>query len=300
MKRPAIRALMEAEQPLVTPLAHDALSARLIALAGFRAFTVGGSALLASRHAFPDIGLIGLRDMVEGLRDLASATDLPFLADADDGYGDVKAVARLVAAYEAIGVGGFLVEDQDRDRKQQRADHGGAVVERAVIEQKLATALAVRDNPDTFVIGRTDAFGALGMDEALRRAERFLKLGCDGVFVAGLKSPEDFERVGRTLEGAMLSAAMFEGSDTAWFTPAELRGMGYRHVSYPATLMFRMTATLSDTLAQLRAASLGQAPFQRMPSPDAARATLDKAVDLARWRGVEAAAAARQPLPESE
>lgn len=288
--RPSIRSIMEVERPLVTPLAHDALSARLIAQAGFRAFTVGGSALLAARHAYPDIGLIGLTDMSAGLADMGAATDLPFLADADDGYGDAKAVARLVETYERIGVGGFLLEDQDRDRKQQRADHGGSVVDVSVIEGKLRTALAVRRNPETFVIGRTDAFGALGLDEALRRAERFLKLGCDGVFIAGLRSEEDLARVGRTLKGAFLSAAMFEGEGTPWLTPQDLGAMGFRHVSYPATLMFRIVATMADTLAALRRASLGEGRIERMSGADAARSALDAAVRLKDWRGYEALA----------
>lgn len=290
MTRMAFRRALEAETPLVLPLAHDALSARLIQQAGFRAFTVGGSALLAARHALPDIGLIGLRDMVEGLRDLAAASDLPFLADADDGYGDVKSVARLVKAYEEIGVGGFLIEDQDRDRKQQRADHGGAVVDREVVEAKLTTALSVRSNPETFVIGRTDAYGALGLDEALLRAERFLKLGCDGVFIAGLNKPEDFDRVGRTLKGAMLSAAMFESGGTPWFTPADLAAMGFRMISYPASLIFRVTRTMADALSALRSTSLGQGAFEPMAAPEEARKILDEAVDLLRWRGIEAAA----------
>lgn len=293
MKRPSIRLALQAEQPLVTPLAHDALSARLIQQAGFRAYTVGGSAMLAARHAYPDIGLIGLRDMVEGLRDVSTGNNLPFFADADDGYGDVKAVARLIEAYETIGVGGLLLEDQDRDRKQQRADHGGAVVERSVIEAKLSTALAVRSDPDLFVIGRTDAFGALGMDEALTRAERFLKLGCDGVFVAGLKKPEDFEHVGRRLKGAILTAAMFEGPGMPWLTSAELGAMGFRSVTYPASLIFRITQTMTETLKGLRAASLGQAPFAPMQGAVAARAALDEAVNLKHWRGIEGAAAER-------
>lgn len=295
MTRRPIRSMMDAERPLVTPLAHDALSARLIAQAGFCAFTVGGSAMLAARHAYPDIGLIGLTDMVEGLRDLAAATDLPFLADADDGYGDAKAVARLVRAYEAIGVGGFLLEDQDRDRKQQRADHGGSVVDRSVIEGKLRTALAVRENPDTFVIGRTDAFGALGLEEALRRAERFLKLGCDGIFIAGLRQLEDLERVGRTFKGAYLSAAMFESEGTAWLTPQDLGALGFRHVSYPATLIFRATRIMAETLRELRDASLGNGVIHRMVGADGARAALDDAVRLKDWRAYEALAIEREP-----
>ncbi len=297
MKRKAIREILDAERPLVTPLAHDALSARLIAQAGFRAFTVGGSALLAARHAYPDIGLIGLTDMVEGLRDLAAATDLPFLADADDGYGDVKAVARLVQAYERIGVGGFLLEDQDRDRKQQRADHGGAVVDLPAIEGKLRAALAVRENPDTFIIGRTDAFGALGLDEAMRRAERFLKIGCDGIFIAGLKREEDLARVGKAFKGAYLSAAMFETEGSAWLTPQELGEMGYRHVSYPATLVFRAVNVMAETLSHLRAASLGTGSFSRMVGAETARARLDDAVRLKDWRAHERHGLAQKEMP---
>jgi 2-methylisocitrate lyase-like PEP mutase family enzyme len=116
MQRPTIASALAAECPLVTPLAHDALSARMIAKAGFRSFAIGGSALLATRFALPDIGLIGLQDMVEGIRDIAAATDLPFFADGDDGYGDAKSVVRMVESYERLGVGAILIEDQYRDR----------------------------------------------------------------------------------------------------------------------------------------------------------------------------------------
>lgn len=164
MKRGSLRAALAAGGPLVTPLAHDALSAKLIDGAGFRAFTIGGSAMLAARHALPDIGLIGLQDMVGGIRDIAAATALPFFADGDDGYGDVKSVARMMQAYETIGVGGVLIEDQDRDKKQQRAERALGVVDSAVIEQKLRAAMAARENPDTVILGRTDAYGAFGLD----------------------------------------------------------------------------------------------------------------------------------------
>ncbi|MBL8672409.1 MAG: isocitrate lyase/PEP mutase family protein [Alphaproteobacteria bacterium] len=289
MQRASFRAALEAERPLVTPLAHDALSARLIERAGFKAFAIGGSALLASRHAIPDIGLIGMTDMVGGIRDIAAATALPFLADADDGYGDVKATARTVAAYERLGVGVVLIEDQDRDRKQQRADKAAAVVEEAVIERKLRVAMAARESAETLVFGRTDAYGALGLDAALRRAERFLKLGVDGVFVAGLKLAEDYERVGRTLKGAMLSAAMFEGSGTPWLSPAALGAMGFRHVSFPVSVMFRAVAAMTEGLAALRKHATGAQAMQPLADASAVREGLDLAVELQRWRKIEAA-----------
>ena len=287
MSRPTLASALATERPLVTPLAHDALSARLIARAGFRAFAIGGSAMLAARFALPDLGLIGVSDMTAGIRDIAAASNLPFFADGDDGYGDVKSVARMISLYEDLGVGGVLIEDQQREHKQQRAERALGVVDRAVIEAKLRVALAERRSPDTLIIGRTDAAGLLGLDEALRRAEGFLALGVDGVFIAGLKAMEDYARVGRELRGARLSAALFETPGMPWPTPAELGALGYAHVSYPATLMFRAAATMASTLAALRRHAAGEAPLVQDAGAASARALLDEALDVARWQAID-------------
>ena len=287
MPRPSFRAALAAERPLVTPLAHDALSARLIERAGFKAFTIGGSAMLAARHAYPDIGLIGLTDMADGIRDIAASNNLPFMADGDDGYGDVKNVARMIVVYEAIGVGAVLIEDQDRDRKQQRADKAAAVTARDVIEQKIKAALGARQG-DIMILGRTDAYGALGLDEALARAQRFMEIGADGVFVAGLRTEDDFARVGRTLKGApFLSAAMFEGSGTPWLTPKTLGEMGFTQVSFPVSLIFRAVAAMTDALSGLRRYADGKGAMPPLADAAATREALDDAVNLKHWRGIE-------------
>ncbi|HSV19026.1 MAG TPA: isocitrate lyase/PEP mutase family protein [Casimicrobiaceae bacterium] len=298
MIRTTLRDALASERPLVTPLAHDALSARLIERAGFPAYTVGGSALLAARHALPDLGLIGLTDMAEGLRDIAAATTLPFFADGDDGYGDVKAVVRMVETYESIGVGGILIEDQLRQAKQQRAERARGVAPREVIAAKLAAALAARRSRDTLIIGRTDAFGVHGLDEALRRGEAFLELGCDGVFIAGVKSLDDYERIGTRLRGALLSAALFEGPDMPWPDPAVLGNLGFGHVSFPASLIFRVAAAMVDTLARLRAHATGGAAFASDPHAPDQRGLLDEALDVARWQGIERRFAAA-PAPSA-
>lgn len=287
MTRPTFRSALAAERPLVTPLAHDALSARLIERAGFRAFAIGGSAMLAARYALPDLGIAALGEMADGIRDIAAATSLPFLADGDDGYGDAKSVAHTVHAYELLGVGAILIEDQRREGKQPRAEKARGVVDIPVMAQKLATALDARQSADTLIIGRTDAYGALGLDAAIARAERFLTLGVDGVFVAGLRAAEEYARVARELRGATLSAAVFEGVGTPWLTPRELADMGYAHVSFPASLVFRIVGTMRETLAMLRRHAAGAEPM--LPAEDSAqnRAALDDALDVAYWQAIE-------------
>src|ERR1700682_3688090 len=87
--KPTWRQLLEREQPLLLPCAHDALSARLIERAGFCAYSVGGYALVGARHALPDIGLVAFGEMSAGIRDIMTGSSLPVLIDCDDGYGDV-------------------------------------------------------------------------------------------------------------------------------------------------------------------------------------------------------------------
>ena len=99
----SLRDLHRAHQPLISPLAHDALSARLIERTGFKTFNIGGSALLAAHYALPDLGLAGFAEMLAGIRDIVEASKLPCLVDADDGYGDVKSVVRTIQASEGAG-----------------------------------------------------------------------------------------------------------------------------------------------------------------------------------------------------
>jgi 2-methylisocitrate lyase-like PEP mutase family enzyme len=283
----SLRELHRKHQPLVSPLAHDALSARLIERAGFKTFNIGGSAMLAARYALPDLGLAGFAEMLAGIRDIIEATKLPCLVDADDGYGDVKSVVRTIQGYETAGVSGALLEDQSRESKQPGAASARSVVPLEIIEQKLKAAMAARRNPDFVVIGRTDAYGAEGLDAALNRAERFLRLGVDGIFVAGLKTPEDYVRVGKAFKGAWNCAAIFEAAATPWLTPAELFNMGFSQVAYPNILIGRVTKATETGLHRLAQLATGQHKAFKDGEQEMDLKGLADALDLQKWTGLE-------------
>src|SRR6266403_4254176 len=97
------RQLVASERPLVLPGAHDAISARLIERAGFKAYFIGGFPLVGARFGVPDIGLMALGEIGSGIRDIMSANDLPVLVDCDNGYGDVKTVVHVINFYEWLG-----------------------------------------------------------------------------------------------------------------------------------------------------------------------------------------------------
>src|SRR6478735_9701635 len=111
--RASWRTILGEGGPLLLPAAHDALTARLIARAGFEAYQVGGFALAGARYAFPDIDLVQFYEENEAIRQIVAASPLPVLVDAGDGFGDVKNVTRTVRGYEELGVSAIFIEDQE-------------------------------------------------------------------------------------------------------------------------------------------------------------------------------------------
>ena len=252
---PTWKDLLRQEQPLLLPCAHDALSARLIERAGFAAYSIGGFPLVGARHALPDVGLVGFGEMSAGIRDIMAATDLPVLVDGDDGYGDAKNVARTVAGYEAMGVAAIFIEDQ---RAPKRCGHmaGKDVIDADTMAVKLRAAAAARRNPDTFIIARTDARAVHGLDEALRRAELYLKAGADGLFVEAPQTVDELARIGRAFADVPQIANMLEGGRTPMLPPPELFRLGFAMVAYPTSLIFRVARTIERALAELKAGTL--------------------------------------------
>ena len=250
-ERASWTSLLEREQPLLLPCAHDALSARLIERAAF-AYAIGGFALVGARYALPDIGLAGYGEMSAAVRDIMSGSRLPVMVDGDDGYGDVKNVARTIRGYEAMGVAAIFIEDQ---RAPKRCGHmvGKDVVDAAVMVAKIRAAVAARQD-GVFLLARTDARAVLGLDEALRRGELYLNAGADGLFIEAPETIEELEKVGRAFQGVPQLANMVEGGgQTPIVPPAELRRLGFAMVAYPTTLLFRVTRTIEQALADLRA-----------------------------------------------
>jgi 2-methylisocitrate lyase-like PEP mutase family enzyme len=106
------RQLVASERPLVLPGAHDAISARLIQRAGFKAYFIGGFPLVGARFGVPDIGLLGFGEIGAGIRDIMAASDLPVLVDGDNGYGDVKTIVHVINFYERLGAQAVFFKDQ--------------------------------------------------------------------------------------------------------------------------------------------------------------------------------------------
>jgi 2-methylisocitrate lyase-like PEP mutase family enzyme len=274
-----IREVLTEQNPLMLPIAHDALSAKLIEKAGFKAYSVGGFALAAFRYGLPDVGVLSFGEIVAGIGDIMGGSALPLVVDGDDGYGDVKNVTRTIQTYEAMGVAAVALEDQTSPK---RCGHmaGKSVVPLDVATRKLEAALAARSDSRMMIIARTDARAPNGLDDAIARAKRFVEVGVDAVFVEAPQSLEELKRIGGSIDHLQL-CNMAEGGRTPILPPHELKALGFSMIVYPATLMLRVIKTMTDALNELRTGQL-------MLPPDVPNfQELTEMLGLSKWRDID-------------
>src|SRR6266540_5907180 len=166
-RRQTLRRLVNQKRALVVPGAYDGVSAKLVERAGFPVAYMTGYGVSASRLGLPDMGFAGLAEMADHARNMAAAVSIPLVADADTGYGNALNVRRTVTAYEAAGVAGLHLEDQQLPK---RCGHlaGKVVVSAEEFAAKIRAAVEARTDPDFVIIARPDAIAVSGDRKSTR------------------------------------------------------------------------------------------------------------------------------------
>src|SRR6185437_13440236 len=235
--------------PIAVPGAFNALVGRMAERLGFQAVYLSGAALSASA-ALPDVGLLTLTEFVEAARTITTATRLPLLCDADTGFGEALNVERTVQLFEAAGVAGIHLEDQQLPK---RCGHlsGKQLVDADLMAAKIRAAVAARRDTDFVIIARTDARGVTGFEEAVRRARLYVAAGADAIFPEALESKDEFAAFARALAPTPLLANMTEFGRSPNVDFAELADLGYLMVLYPVTALRAALGAARATLADI-------------------------------------------------
>ena len=225
------------------PGAFNAGIARLIERAGFRAVYVSGAGLANGAAGVPDIGLLGLAEVVQLAGYISNAVRIPVLVDADTGFGGPKDAAHAVERLERAGLAGLHIEDQIFPK---RCGHlgGKELVSARQMTQKIRAAARARRDRDFFIIARTDARAVEGFDAAVERARLYLEAGADVIFPEALETAAEFRRFARLVR-APLMANMTEFGRGPLLSVRQLQSMGYRLVIFPMTL-FRVTMKVAE------------------------------------------------------
>jgi 2-methylisocitrate lyase-like PEP mutase family enzyme len=250
-KTEKLRQLLAGPEVLALPGCFDALSARLIERAGFKAAFMGGFAVSASRIGVPDTGLISYAEMLDQGRNICAAVALPVIGDGDTGYGNAVNVQRTVQGYAQAGFACVMIEDQEAPKKCGHTG-GKQVVGRDEAFARIQAAVDARDGGcDILIMARTDANATDGMDEAIARARAFAEIGADITFLEAPRNEDEMRRYCADVPGLKM-ANLVEGGDTPFLAPQKLAEIGYKIVLYPISLMLAGLKAMEETLASMQ------------------------------------------------
>lgn len=248
--KPWLRQRLKKDDLLILPGVFDALSAKLTANSGAEALYAGGFATTATQYGLPDLGLLGLAEMIEIYRRIKNESfGLPLIVDADTGHGGLLNIQRTIRSLGEIGVDACHIEDQVNPK---RCGHlaGKDVVDRNTAVVRVAAAVEAGRDFGVAIIARTDALAVHGFDEAIGRAQEFLAVGADAVFIDAPVTSEQIASIPRLIDGPALYNAAPTGIAPS-FAPDELSAMGYRIVIHPIESLLQAVNAIAQSAAAL-------------------------------------------------
>ena len=234
---------------IAVPGAFNALVARSVADAGFKATYISGGAT-ANVAGYPDIGLITLTEMCRTIQEIARASGLPVVVDADTAYGEFESASRTIHEYERAGAAALHIEDQVFPKRCGHLD-GKRLVSCEDMCEKIRTMVRARLDPSFLIIARTDARGVTSMDDAVERAQAYREAGADMIFPEGLADADEFAHFAEASPGLLL-ANMTEFGKTELISLEQFGALGYSMVIYPLSMMRVAMGAVSRALEVLR------------------------------------------------
>lgn len=259
----ALSRLLASPSPIVLAGAHDGLSARLVAEAGFDGVWASGFEISAV-HGVPDASILTMTETLAAARVMSEAVDIPVIADCDTGFGNAINAIRTVRAFEAAGVAGICIEDNVFPKrcsfypgvKRLLADTD---------EQTLKIRAAVdAGSRDFVVIARTEALIAgWGLEEALRRGRAYADAGADAVLIHSNQSTvNDVARFAEAWD--RLTPLVCVPTTYASATVEELSRLGFKMIIFANHALRSSIRAMQDTLRALREAGHASAVDDRI------------------------------------
>ena len=251
-KADKLKKLLDQKGIVVMPGCYDALSAKLIEREELNVGFMSGFAVSSTRLGMPDTGLISFSEMAEQVRNICNVTSIPIIFDGDTGYGNAVNVYRTVRGFADAGAAAIMIEDQKWPKKCGHTKGKDVVeVDEANSRIKAAVDASKMNNKDILVMARTDAIATRGLDDAIKRMQKFSELGADILFVEAIKSKEDMKRVIKEVPGHHM-INLIEDGETPLLEMNELEDIGFKIAVFPLTLMSASVKTMQESLQNMK------------------------------------------------
>lgn len=257
-----VHALLKQHRTLLFPGVYDALGAKLAERVGFPLTFISGYSVAATHLGLPDFGYLTQTEMVAVAKRVCASVTIPIIIDADTGYGNALNVIRTVNELIEAGAAGMFLEDQVWPK---RCGHmkGKRVIPAEEHVQKIRAAVDACRDRDFFIVARTDARQVNGLDDAIRRCQRYREAGADALFLEAPRSTEELATVARELPPPLV-ANMLEGGVTPLLTKEELESLGFQLVLWPLTALYTSAKAIHEMFGLLKTAGTTRDALDRL------------------------------------
>lgn len=281
-KRLRLRQGWQGADPVVAVGAHDAMSAQLVDSFGFDAVWVSGFGVSTMTHALPDLNLVTMTEALAAAVRIDTATNLPVIADCDNGFGGLNNVVRTVREYERAGIAAISIEDNLFPKRNSLL---AGTVKRELLPateqaRRIAAAKAAQETDEFALIARIESFIAgHGLDDACARADAYVEAGADAILMHSKdKTLGEIESFLATWKG--LGSVPLVAVPTLFpsFTAEELRAKGFNLIIFANQLMRASVRAMEETLEILAGARNLEAAEDRI-------AGIEHVFDLVGTRG---------------
>ncbi len=245
------RAALAAEKPLQIIGAINANHALLAKRAGFNAIYLSGGGVAAGSLGLPDLGINTLDDVLTDVRRITDVCDTPLIVDIDTGFGpSAFNIARTIKSLIKFGAAGCHIEDQVGAK---RCGHrpGKEIVTTEEMADRVKAAADARTDSSFYLIARTDAIAAQGVDAAIERSLACVEAGADAIFAEAAYDLATFDKFVKAVKVPVL-ANITEFGQTPLFTIEELRSVNVGMVLYPLSAFRAMNKAAESVYQAVR------------------------------------------------
>lgn len=238
------------EKPLQIIGTINAYVAIMAKSVGYKALYLSGAGVANASYGLPDLAMTTLDNVLEDVRRITAAVDLPLLVDIDTGWGNALMIARTIKSMIRAGASAVHIEDQVTSK---RCGHlpGKEIVPCEEMVDRLKAAVDAKTDPHFVIMARSDAFAKEGLEGLIARSIAYRDAGADMLFLEALKTLDQYKAV-KDAVGIPVLANLTEFGLTPLFTVSELAEAGVDMALYPLSPMRAMNLAALQVLQEIR------------------------------------------------
>ena len=257
--------LLKNSRPLKIVGTVNAYSALLAQKAGLEALYISGAGVANASYGIPDLAMTSKDNVLEDVRRIRGASDLPILVDCDTGWGSALSISKTVKDMIHAGVNGIHIEDQVSNKRCGHRPNKEIVSDSEMMDRIKAAKDSSVD--DFMLMARTDAFAQEGIERVIERSSAYIESGADSIFPEAITNLEDYKILSENLTVPIL-ANITEFGMTPLYTDQELLEVGVDMILHPLSAFRAMSKAAQEIYEEISHKGTVEKKLKKMQSRD--------------------------------